>query len=103
MSQEERFDQWAVLELFGHNRLAGRVTESTIGGSSFIRLDVPGQNGDILWTRFYNPAAVYSICPVSKEVALKVASHAIAPPVYRWELKQLPSPAEEERADTGEE
>lgn len=94
MSEGQRFEQWAVLELFGYTRVAGKVTEATIAGGSFIRLDVPGQDGEMLWTRFYNPSAVYSISPVSEEVATKMAANLVFPPVQPWELKQLPSPDE---------
>ena len=43
MSDQEKFDQWAVVELFGHQQIAGRVTEASIGGCSFLRVDVPDQ------------------------------------------------------------
>jgi hypothetical protein len=36
-----KFHSWAIVELFGHNQLAGLVTEQTIAGQSFIRIDVP--------------------------------------------------------------
>ena len=32
---------FAVVELFGHQRIAGRITEQTFGGASFVRVDVP--------------------------------------------------------------
>lgn len=32
---------WAIVELFGHARIAGRVTEQVIAGQGFIRADVP--------------------------------------------------------------
>jgi hypothetical protein len=35
----ETFEEWALLELFGHQRLAGRVTEQQLGGASFVRVD----------------------------------------------------------------
>ena len=37
----ETFEEWAVLELMGHRRLAGKVTEATIGGGAFLRIDIP--------------------------------------------------------------
>lgn len=33
--------QWAILELMGHQRLAGRVSQQTFGGAQLIRVDVP--------------------------------------------------------------
>ncbi|WP_128000370.1 hypothetical protein [Piscinibacter defluvii] len=32
---------WAVVELLGHNRIAGRVSEQVFAGAAFIRVDVP--------------------------------------------------------------
>lgn len=42
----EKFESWGLLELFGHQRLAGKLSEQTIGGVHFIRIDVPDV-GDI--------------------------------------------------------
>lgn len=36
------WEGWVILELMGHRRLAGHLTEEQIGGASFLRLDVPG-------------------------------------------------------------
>jgi hypothetical protein len=38
----EPFAQWVILELLGHRRLAGFLTEQQIAGASFLRIDVPG-------------------------------------------------------------
>lgn len=38
--QENKFEEWAVLELFGHQRLAGKVSEAQIGGTSFVRIEL---------------------------------------------------------------
>src|SRR5579859_3643818 len=39
MEHKQEFDQWALVELMGHQRIAGRVTEAEIGGSKFIHAD----------------------------------------------------------------
>ena len=37
---------WAIVEIFGHQRIAGFLSEQTIGGQSFVRVDVPDLPGD---------------------------------------------------------
>jgi len=35
VTQDTPFEAWGLLELFGHQRLAGRLSEQTIGGCHF--------------------------------------------------------------------
>lgn len=95
---EQKFDEWVILELMGHRKLAGRVTEQTIGSASFIRIDVPGDNGEIA-TQFYNPSAVYAMTPCSEELARAVAENNAPRPVTRYELP--PAREDEYTADVG--
>lgn len=89
---EETFEGWAIIELMGHNRSAGYVREQVIAGAAFLRVDVPGCDGQTAYTRFYAPAAIYSIIPVSKDVAVAVAERGASPPVHAWDFPQLPAP-----------
>ena len=44
MTEERKaFEGWAILELMGHRRLGGLVTEQEIAGAAFLRIDVPGE------------------------------------------------------------
>lgn len=52
-----KFEHWALVELMGHQRIAGLVSEQTIAGKGFIRVDVPKENGEIIFTRFFGPDA----------------------------------------------
>lgn len=87
----ETFEEWALLELFGHQRLAGRVTEQQLGGASFVRVDVPADGKRTGWklSRLYNPSAIYSITPVTEETARMVAKSIAAEPVTRWEVGEM--------------
>lgn len=84
--QNETFDEWAIVELMGHRRLAGRVREVTQFGGAFLRLDVPGDGDEIAATQFYAPAAVYCLTPCSEATARKVAALSRPAPVQQWEL-----------------
>jgi hypothetical protein len=81
--EKKPFDEW---ELFGHARIVGRVTEATIAGGAFIRVDVPDKDGNTIFTRFFGPSAIYSMSPISREMALHMAAQQDSAPVKRYEL-----------------
>lgn len=81
---EQKFGEWAILELMGHRKLAGWLTETQIAGSGFLRIDIPGKDSQT--TQFYAPASVYCITPTSEDIARKVAEHLAPEPIQRWEI-----------------
>jgi hypothetical protein len=91
-SAHQTFDEWAKVELFGHQVIVGRVTEATLAGGSFLRVDVPATNGNPAFTRFFGPSAIYSITPVGEQVARDLLQVYRKEPVSRYELAQLPAP-----------
>lgn len=86
--QAEPFREWCILELMGHRRLAGLVTEQQLGGASFIRLDVPGDNGSWKATQLYSPSSVYAITITTEELARKYALGNQPAPLTKWDLPQ---------------
>ena len=84
----KNFEEWAVLELMGHRKLAGKVTEQTIGSATFIRIDVPGQKGEVTATQFYNPSAIYCMTPTTEKLARRMSAYNKPEPVTRWELPE---------------
>ena len=94
---QEKFECWALVELFGHTRFAGRVIEQQIGGSSFIRLDVPevvivssnGTDTHPPFTKFFGPGAIYSITPVEESVARKLVASLRAGAIQMWSFPNL--------------
>jgi hypothetical protein len=78
MEETEKFDQWAIIEIFGHTQIAGKVTEAAIGGCSFIRVDVPECNGRPAFTKYFGNGAIYSMTPCSEEIA-RAAVESIRP------------------------
>ena len=91
--EQPAFSEWCILELMGHRRLAGKVTEYQIGGHGFLRLDVPKAEGwpdtqEWTATQFYSPSAVYCITPTTETIAMRIAAEAQPAPVSRWELER---------------
>jgi hypothetical protein len=98
----EPFEGWAVLELMGHRRIAGKLTEQTGGCfAGLLRIDIPGPDGAIAATQFYSSAAVYCITPTTEEIARHVAARNVPEPVHAWELpkKLTAAPSADDTAD----
>ena len=84
------FDEWALVEIMGHQRIVGRVTEQVVAGAAFLRVDVPESEGKQGFTRFYSPGAVYCISPISEQTARGMVASMDAEPVKRFDIvKQL--------------
>ncbi len=89
-TSDTAFDEWVILELMGHRRLAGHLREQEIAGEGFLRLDVyPGPSEEPIATQFYRPGAVYCITPTTERIARQVAEGTDPGPVQRWELREL--------------
>ena len=74
--EKTTFAQWAIIELFGHQRIAGRVTEQTIGGCSFVRVDVPAVGKEQAFTKLFGQGAIYAIT-FTDEQASTLAAEAM--------------------------
>jgi len=80
---------WAILELFGHTKLAGHVTEYQFGGTNFIRVDVPETRYHPAFSKMLNHGAVYAINPVEEEISRMQAERLSVSPLERYELSYM--------------
>lgn len=90
--QSQSFNTWAIVEVMGHKRFAGYVTEQTFGVATLIRVDVPATEqperegyvgnrwGKIAprktaaYSKLIGVGSIYCITPCTEEVARKVAT-----------------------------
>uniref|UniRef100_A0A6H1ZJZ8 Uncharacterized protein n=1 Tax=viral metagenome TaxID=1070528 RepID=A0A6H1ZJZ8_9ZZZZ len=86
MPEETKFEEWCIVELFGFTKLGAKVTEATLAGAPFIRLDIPRREGGY-FTKFQSPQSIYGITPVSEEVARAFALNHEPQPVNKYELQ----------------
>lgn len=95
----EKFESWGLLELFGHQRLAGKLSEQTIGGCHFIRIDVPQVGDTAAYTRFFTQGAIYGMTPMEETTARKLATYLRAVPVSAYEIRSVEPARQLEHSD----
>jgi hypothetical protein len=83
-SMTEKFETWAIVDLFGHQQIAGKASEEVIAGGSFLRVDVPETTAAEAFTRFFGAGAIYSITPVAEEIARRAAEQVRREPITVW-------------------
>ena len=82
----EKFEQFAIVELFGHQIIAGNVSEQVIGGQGFVRVDVPSIDGQEAFTKFYGAGAIYAITPCDEKTMLAAVMGLRQKPIDVWKL-----------------
>lgn len=90
--EQDGFGQWCILEVMGHRKLGGYVTEQPLFGTAMLRIDIP--NAESYTTEYYGGSSIYALHPVSEEVARAFAARSRVRPVEVYELA-LPEPRAE--------
>lgn len=91
----DKFEQWCIVELFGHNIMAGLVSEQVIGGQSFVRVDVPATADQPAFTKFFGSGAIYAMTPTDETTARAAVVGLRQRPIetYKLNLPQLQAPS----------
>jgi len=87
--ETKSFDQWAIIEIMGHQRYAGRVTEQSVGGCNFVRVDVPPVNDKQPFTKLFGQSSIYCITPVDEETARAAAGEFRQQPLDEWSARRM--------------
>jgi hypothetical protein len=71
--REPELKSWALVELFGHQRIVGFLSQQTFGSGVLFRVDVPDLLKDKkvvrkAFTRYFGISAIYSITPVDENI-----------------------------------
>lgn len=86
---------WAIIELLGHRKLAGKVTEVQVAGKGFLQVDVVNGDKGFLRTDLINPDSIYAIHPCDEDLA-RASRISIEPIIHKYELRQLIAPQKTE-------
>ncbi|MBS4034368.1 MAG: hypothetical protein KGZ85_07895 [Ignavibacterium sp.] len=64
---QETIETWAYIEIMGHNRIAGRVSERKVGIQVMLQVDVPKPDEGFSHTELFSPSSIFSIKPTTEE------------------------------------
>lgn len=94
---------WAIVEVMGHKKFAGFVSEQVLGGASFVRIDIPAVDGQAEFSKLFSAGSIYCITPVVEDIARGMAGTYRERPVQAYDLpsewrdkisgKTLPAPS----------
>ena len=100
---QQGFESWALVELFGHQKIVGKVTEAQMGGCSFLRVDVPAYESMAAFTKFFGNGAIYAMTPITETVAMAMLPRIRPEPLSPFDLPHLGAPPSRARivADDG--
>lgn len=87
--ETEKFDLHCIVELFGHNRIAGRCTEQNVAGTNMLRVDVPETKQNKAFTHILSAGAIYAINPVTEDIAKAVAESLNIAPITPWAIYEM--------------
>jgi hypothetical protein len=86
--------EWAIVEIFGHRRHAGRAREEERFGAKMLRIDVPlkGDPAANGWeTHWYGGSSIFSYTLTDEDSVLRANKPYEPPSRYR-----LPAPEDDE-------
>jgi len=87
------FEAFAIVELMGHQKIAGKVSEQVIASNTFLRVDVPKVGEQEAFTKLYSANAVYCITPTDEATMLTAVQAFQVAPVSPYVLRLPESPA----------
>jgi len=75
--ESDELKSWALVELFGHARVVGYLSQQSFGSGVLFRVDVPdltvcGRVERKGFTRYFGLSAIYSITPMTEEMVRKL-------------------------------
>lgn len=95
MTEQDKFECWAIVEVMGHRQFAGHVSEQAIGGVSFVRVDVPevvaGDETLPAFTKLLGAGSIYAISPCTEETARAFVSKIRVRSFSTYEAPRLPA------------
>jgi hypothetical protein len=89
--QVENKEVWGILEIMGHSRFAGRISESTRFGVPLVRIEVPATKDAPAFEKHFGAASIFAVTPCTEAAARAAAEQFRERPTMLVDLR-LPAP-----------
>lgn len=95
MQEQTKFNHWAIVQLFGHDTVAGRCEVVYFGNNSMVQIDIPeipGTDSNPMipaWTRLVNFKAIFDISPVDEQTAREKAASIKCTPIDQFDMNGM--------------
>lgn len=84
---------YAVVEMMGHRKVVGIISESPLGPGSLIRVDVLGSDGRVERTEHVGVGSIYCLTEVTEAVAKASAMHSAPKPSFAYDIEAISRPS----------
>lgn len=84
----EKFDAFALVEIMGHTKVAGKARTMTFGSTVMLQVDIPETSKQPAFTKLYGMSSIFSITPVDEETALLHAEAYNVHPIQEWSVQE---------------
>jgi hypothetical protein len=89
--EKEKFEAWMLIEIMGHKKLAGLVTEEERFDTVMLRIDIPThidfeEKATHYITQYYHHNAIFSATPINQTDALALAGIYRPNPFTKFDL-----------------
>lgn len=92
--EDQAFREWCIVELMGRSCIGGIVSEQTIGGETFIRVDVPDAGERKGYTKYFGKGAIYAMTPTDEATCRLFVKNTYQPPINLFYLRMPTEPQE---------
>lgn len=90
VTEQVKFEGFAIVELMGRSVVAGYVSEIVVAGAAMLRVDVPAVGEQKGFSKLYGGSAIYAITPTDEETAKRAAENLRQRPVEPWIVPSAP-------------
>lgn len=86
--EETKFSGWGLVEIMGHQRIAGRLGERSIAGTNLLQVDIPtGDGPEDFRTQFVGGGSIYALHPTDEKTARLIAKRLGVRPTYAYDVE----------------